>query len=113
MVTFTLLLITICYCYFITLYTINTFDSRAEEIEAINRLRCTEIERRAAWKIISYILVFILQWLSVQIEIITKWTTVKFLIIIILSQYLKIFFLKKKLSFFRFVVLGLILQVHS
>jgi len=85
----TILLITICYCYFMTLYTIksqsprremitnHTFDSKAEEIEAMNRARRAELERRAAWKIISYILVFILQWLPVQINIITRWTTIR------------------------------------
>lgn len=53
-----------------------TFDNKTEEIETINRLRLAKIEKKAAWKIISYILLFILQWLPVQINIATRWTTV-------------------------------------
>lgn len=54
----------------------HNFDNKTEEIEIMNRLRISEIEKKAAWKIISYILLFILQWLPVQINIATRWTTV-------------------------------------
>ncbi|CAB4373858.1 unnamed protein product [Rhizophagus irregularis] len=88
----TSILIIICYCYFMTLYTIklqnsnsinniinnnHNFDSKNEEIKIMNRLRISEIEKKAAWKIISYILLFILQWLPVQINIATRWTTIR------------------------------------
>ncbi|GES97462.1 hypothetical protein GLOIN_2v1847874 [Rhizophagus clarus] len=85
----TLILIIICYCYFMILYTIKsqnsirdiitnrTSDSKTEEIENMNKLKRAEFERRAAWKIISYILLFILQWLPVQINIITRWISIR------------------------------------
>jgi hypothetical protein len=49
-----------------------TFDNKTEEMETKNRIRLAEIERKAAKKIISYILLFILQWLPVQINIIIR-----------------------------------------
>uniref|UniRef100_U9TEL5 G-protein coupled receptors family 1 profile domain-containing protein n=1 Tax=Rhizophagus irregularis (strain DAOM 181602 / DAOM 197198 / MUCL 43194) TaxID=747089 RepID=U9TEL5_RHIID len=53
------------------------YYSKNEEIKIMNRLRISEIEKKAAWKIISYILLFILQWLPVQINIATRWTTIR------------------------------------
>lgn len=81
----------------------HNFDSKNEEIKIMNRLRISEIEKKAAWKIISYILLFILQWLPVQINIATRWTTV---CVFMSRRRTDTLFLR--FFFYRFVKLGLI-----
>ena len=48
----------------------NEYDERSVESDVLRKR--TEVERRAGKKILSYILVFILQWIPVQIGLIGR-----------------------------------------